>query len=234
MSVGVNWAVVQLECHAGKAGAIDFFRDFVVLLESLAKMIQVGIARVLNGKVVDNECKHDRAQLVMPVTGGGGCLVVVEFGKAVSEKVVSKDACFGETLHATAHFEVDPGVKGKLVELVLVNEFLGDVSKLDADVLWPVKRGVEIEVLEVHGGKPSTTLGENTVDEQFNKLNQARGGTYISTIRNVVATNGDAITVGVVSLLWLDLADCLGVGDFSVVVGWDHVVHGWGRGCWCL
>ena len=107
-----------------------------------------------------------------PETGGDGCLVVVKFVKAVLEKVVNKDACLGETVHATAHFEVDPGVTGKLVELVLVNEFLGDVCKLDADILlWPVERGVEIEVLEVNGGKPNVTLGENTVDEQFDKFN---------------------------------------------------------------
>ncbi len=73
-------AVVSFECHAGKAGAIDFFRDFVVFLESLGKMIQVGIAYVLNGKVVNSDCKHDGAPLVMPKTGGGGCLIVVEFG----------------------------------------------------------------------------------------------------------------------------------------------------------
>jgi hypothetical protein len=53
----------------------------------------------------------------------------------------------GETTHATAHFKVDPGVTGKLVELVLVNEYLGDVSKLDEDLLWPVEWGVDIEVL---------------------------------------------------------------------------------------
>ncbi len=123
----------------------------------------MGITNVLNCKVIDNECKHDGSPLVMPETGGGGCLVVVKFGKAVSEEVISKDACLGETVHATAHFKVDPGVAGNLVELVLVNEFLGDVSKLDADILWPV--------LEVHGCKPSVALGENTVDEQFNKFN---------------------------------------------------------------
>jgi hypothetical protein len=124
-----------------------------------------------------------------------------------------------------AHFEVDPGVMGKLDKLEPVNEFLGDVSKLDADVLWPVERGVEIEVLEVHGGEPSITLGENTVDEQVDKFNQARGGTYIFGTHDVVAANGDARTVGVISLLWLDLANDLGVGDFPVAVGWDHVVR---------
>jgi hypothetical protein len=167
---GVNWAVAPFKRHAGKAGTINFFRDFVVL-QSLAKMIQVGIANVLNGKVINNECKHDGAPLVVSETGGGGCLVVVEFNKVVLEEVVSKDACLGETIHAMVHFKLDPGVMGKLVELVLVNEFLGDVRKLDADVLWLVEQGVEIEVLEVHGGKPSITLGENTVDEQFNKFN---------------------------------------------------------------
>ncbi len=51
---GVNWAVVPFKCHAGKAVAVNFLRDFVVLFESLAKMIQVGIANVLDGKVVNN------------------------------------------------------------------------------------------------------------------------------------------------------------------------------------
>jgi hypothetical protein len=168
---GVNWAVVPFERHAGEAGAVDFLRVFVVLFESLAKMIQVGITNVLDGKVIDNECKHDGVPFVVPEPGGGGCLVVVQFGKVVSEEFVGKDACLGETVHATAHFKVDPGVVGNLVELVLVNEFLGDVHKLDADVLCSVKRGVQIEVLEVHGGKPGITLGENTVDEQFDEFN---------------------------------------------------------------
>jgi hypothetical protein len=167
----VNWAVVSFKCHAGKAGAVNFLRDFLVLFESLAKMIQVGIANVLDGKVVDNECKHDAAPFVAPEPGGGGCLVVVKFGKVVLEKFVGKDACLGETVHAMVHLEVDPGVAGKLVELVLVDEFLGDVRKFDADILWPVERGVEIEVLEVHGGKPGITLGENTVDKQFDEFN---------------------------------------------------------------
>ncbi len=65
------------------------------------------------------------------------------------------------------HLKVDPGVAGKLVELVLIDEFLGDVRKLDADVLWLVELGVKIEVLEVHGGKPGVMLGENTIDKQF-------------------------------------------------------------------
>ncbi len=168
---GMNWAVFPFEHHAGKACAVNFLRDFVVLFESLAKMIQVGITNVLDGKVVDNECKHDGASFVAPEPGGGGCFVVVKTGEAVSEEFVGKDTCLGETIHAAAHFKVDPGVASNLVELVLVDEFMGDVCKLDADVFWLVKRGVQIEVLEVHDCKPGVTLGENTVDEQFNEFN---------------------------------------------------------------
>ncbi len=79
-----------------------------------------------------------------PEHGGGGCFVVVKIGEAVSEEFVGKDACLGETIHATAHFKVDPGVGGNIVELVLVNEFEGDVRELDADVLWLIKRGIQI------------------------------------------------------------------------------------------
>jgi hypothetical protein len=166
-----NWAVVPFECHAGKVGAIHFLRDFIVLFESLAKMIQVGVTNVLDGKVVNNECKHEGAPFVAPEPEGGGCLVVVDLGKAVLEEFVGKDACLGETVHDMAHFEVYPGVAGNFVELVLVDEFLGDVRKLDGDVLWPLERGVQIEILEVHGGKPGITLGENTVDKQCDEFN---------------------------------------------------------------
>jgi hypothetical protein len=50
----MNWAVVPFEHHASEVGVINFLRDFVVLFESLAKMIQVGITNLLDGKVVNN------------------------------------------------------------------------------------------------------------------------------------------------------------------------------------
>jgi hypothetical protein len=52
-------------------------------------MIKMGIANVLNCKVIGNECKHDRVPLVTPETRGGGCLIVVKLGKAVLKEVVS-------------------------------------------------------------------------------------------------------------------------------------------------
>ncbi len=59
-----------------------------MLLESLTKMIQVGVANVLDCKVVNYEGKHDGAPLVLPEAWGGGCFIVVEFNKAFTEEVV--------------------------------------------------------------------------------------------------------------------------------------------------
>ncbi len=67
----------------GKAGFLNFFRDCVVLFKSLVKMIQVGVIEVLDCKVIDYEGKHERAPFVSPEARGGGCFIVVKFGKAV-------------------------------------------------------------------------------------------------------------------------------------------------------
>jgi hypothetical protein len=34
-----------------------------------------------------------------------------------------------------------------------------------------VEWGVQIEVFEIHGGKPGVMLGENTIEEQFDEFN---------------------------------------------------------------
>ena len=59
----------------------------------------------------------------------------------------------GEAVHATSHFKVDPTVADEIFKCVFINEFFGDVGDLDADVFWLVQGGVEIEVLEIKGGK---------------------------------------------------------------------------------
>ncbi len=90
----------------------------------------MGITNVLDGKVIDNECKHDGAPFVAPEPGGGGCVILVELGKAVLEVFVGKDACLGETVHATAHFKVDPRVRAILLSLYLLMNSWGVLASL--------------------------------------------------------------------------------------------------------
>ena len=141
-----------------------------MLLESPSKVVQVGIADVLDCEVVNDEGKHDGAPLVSPEAWSGGCFVVVKFGEAFSEEVVCKDAGLGEAIHAASHFEVDPAVADKIFESVVLNEFFGDVGDFDADVFWLVQGGVEVEIFEIEGCKASLALGEYTVDEELDKF----------------------------------------------------------------
>ncbi len=76
----------------------------------------------------------------------------------------------GEAVHATLHFKVDPTIADKIFKCVFANELFGDVGDFDADIFWSVQGGVEIEGLEIKGGKASIALGEYTVDEEFDKL----------------------------------------------------------------
>ena len=55
-----------------------------------------------------------------------------------------------ESINTIANFEVDPTVDVDVVdEVVFVNELLGDAGQLDVDVLWSVKWGLEVEVIDV-------------------------------------------------------------------------------------
>ncbi len=76
----------------------------------------------------------------------------------------------GEAVHVALHFKVDPTIADKIFKCVFIDEFFGDVGDLDADVFWLVQGGVEIEALEIKGGKASIVLGEYTVDEEFDKF----------------------------------------------------------------
>ncbi len=58
------------------------------MLESLTKMVQVGVANVLDCKVVNYEGKHGGVPLVSPEAWGGGCFIVVKFGKVFTEEVI--------------------------------------------------------------------------------------------------------------------------------------------------
>jgi hypothetical protein len=76
----------------------------------------------------------------------------------------------GEAVHAAPHFKVDPAVADKFFECVFLDEFFGDVGDFDADIFWSVQGGIEVEIFEIKGCKASLSLGEYTVDEEFDKF----------------------------------------------------------------
>ena len=61
-----------------------------------------------------------------------------------------------QTVNATDNFEVNPAVLNMVGEIVLGDEFLGDVIKADAHEFWAVEGGAKVEVGNVEGAEFGT------------------------------------------------------------------------------
>ena len=82
-----------------------------------------------------------------------------------------------------------------------------------------VKRSAEIEVTDIKGDKLGILAREGAVEENLDKFERGGWSSNVTREADVVAANGDAISVGIF-LIRVDLADNLGAGDIFAAVGW--------------
>ena len=73
-----------------------------------------------------------------------------------------------------------------VLEVVLFNEIMWDVSQLDADVLWSIQRGLEVEVFDVKGDKLGTFAVNDAVEEELDDANGSCFGTDVSRVGDVL------------------------------------------------
>ena len=121
-------------------------------------------ANIFYSKIVDDESEHDGSPFVPPKPWSGFALVVTTFSETGCEKLVCEDARLREPVNALSDFEVNPIIVDTLLEVVLGDEFVGDVGELDFDVLWSVKWSLEIKVGDIEGAELGVVPGEHTVD----------------------------------------------------------------------
>ena len=113
----------------------------------------------------------------------------------------------------------------KVLEVVFLDELLGDVVETDSGILKALQGHVEVEVFDVKSSKLGTRMGENAVDEELYEFKGASGCANITRVTDAIASYGDACVVGVI-LLGLVLAYHLGVCDLIVAVrGYVVVVN---------
>ena len=124
------------------------------------------------------------------------------------------------SVNAAPNFEVDPAVVGVFERVVLLYEFVSDVAEFDSDVLWAVKRGEEVEVADVEGGKLGAGTREESVEDEFGEFKGSSWGSDISGKANAVAADGDARAVGIL-FFGADFANHFGVSDFFAAAGGD-------------
>ena len=92
-----------------------------------------------------------------------------------------------ESVNAIANFEVDPAVCVDVVkEIVSVNDFLWDVGQHDADVLWSVEWGLEVEVRDVKGDKRRALPGEYAVEYELDEVKGCGLGANVSGVMYVM------------------------------------------------
>ena len=71
-----------------------------------------------------------------------------------------------EFINVVTDFEVDPSIVDEVVEVVLVDEVLRDVGKLDFGVLGIVEWSLEVVVANVICDELGTFARENTVKQE--------------------------------------------------------------------
>ena len=102
-------------------------------------MICVELAYILYAEIINYEGKQDRSPFEAPQTRGLGSLLVVVLEKACLQEGVGEAAVLRETIDAVVDFEIHPSLVDIVVEVVLVDELLRDVSDIDYDVFGIVK-----------------------------------------------------------------------------------------------
>ena len=143
---------------------------------------------------------------------GGG--EVSGFGKYLFEFFVGEHSGLFQTIHGTSYFHVDVAVGGyQVIEIVLVNDLLGDVGEFHSHVFVSIEWGIEIHVTDVHCHVLGTWSGNDTVDVNFECF-KARGfsADISGVVQNEVAAASDAGPVGLF-FLGADGTDNSGVGD---------------------
>ncbi len=103
--------------------------------EDLAKVVEMLFSDIFDAKVIHYETEHDWLPSVMPKAWRGGGFVVAGGIKLLPEEVVGKYACLKEAIASTDYFKVYPAFTLPHNEVVLVDEHLGYICKLDVDIL---------------------------------------------------------------------------------------------------
>jgi hypothetical protein len=161
-------AIVPVKHEAKVSGAFPIYVDLVVLLEYTGEMFDISLVDVLHSKVVDNEGEADWAPIVMPISWCHIVLSVPCLVEALGEEVLSNNAGLREAVHPTSHFAENIAIYICFVtESIFIDDVLGERFQFHSEVLVPVHRSHEVEVLDVDGHELCIGGGDDAVEHEF-------------------------------------------------------------------
>jgi hypothetical protein len=183
-----------------------------VFLEDIAKVVSMAFTDIFNPKIINYQDELDGPPLVSPEAGSGGSMIVSSGVQTLFKETVGEDSGLGQTVNAATNFEIDPTVVCEGEEIVFVDELVGNIGELDADVFRVVETSSEIEVFDIVANKFGTWTRENAVDLDLEGFEGACVGADVAGIDDTIATDGDSSAI-FFFFVGLDLANYLGVRD---------------------
>ncbi len=127
--------VVLFDVNTRKLVAGHVELDPMELLENIADMVEVFYPNILHPKVINYETELDGTPFVAPEARGGFGLAISLSKKAGFEEIVGKNAGLGKAITALANLKVNPPITIATLKVILLNDFLWNVSNFKADVL---------------------------------------------------------------------------------------------------
>ena len=107
---------------------------------------------VFDSKAINNKAEADGSCVTCEQAWDGFGLMVSMCGEMWDEVVVGDLACLWESVHAFIDFKEDESVLiNKVIEVVEIDDFMGDGGDVDAHVFGVRQVLVEVLVFDVHG-----------------------------------------------------------------------------------
>ena len=150
-------------------------------------------------------------------------VVVAGIVESLLKEFIGNIAILQEAVYTLCDLEVDPDVVAVFLDVLFLGKLFRNVLEANMDVFGVSKQGVEIEDLDIKGGKLGTGSVKETVDNNIGGFKGAGGCAAVSRVANAVATNGHMGAVGR-GLLGLDFTHHLSLCDILAVLGRDVFV----------
>ena len=116
-------------------------------------MVGISATDIVDAKVIHDEYKDDGSPFVVPEAWGGVALKVAVLGQTLSEEIIDKLAGLFQPIDSFGDLEVYPVIERKLSEVVLINEFLGNLGEVDVDIFGSIEGSAQVKVGEVVAGE---------------------------------------------------------------------------------
>jgi hypothetical protein len=169
--VNVAGSIIPGNCEPKVAGPGPVLGECIPGGKSIKEVISIRLREEFDTKIVNGKGKSCVLISVAPETRGLGNWEVSARGKVLFELIVRKDGNLFEAIHAFADLEVDKtfGVKVLDGEIILTDDFLGNIAVMDAHVLVNEHVGEKKKILQVtsaiRGAKMG--IGNDTIEMEF-------------------------------------------------------------------